>query len=529
MWISPDPVPPFDPPMIYTPKRFEAWIEKSRKDYDEEHFRLTGKPKYIKKGYLHFDHRYWLPGKVESLRKRLSDSGKVAETPFYPFVRWVMKTPRYKKNTKQKPNKAGVVKDRVLDLKERPIAFASHRDSLIYSFYAHGLTEEYERYIKEVRFDPCVLAYRSDIRLSNIDFAKEVFDEIGSRGPCTAIALDVTGFFDNLDHATLKANWKRVIRVDELPKDQYKIFRSLTKYSYVNRGTVLNALKLELRGRKGRVNRPQRLCGDDRLQELRALNVIVTHKEEKDGRPIGIPQGSPLSAILSNIYMIDYDQKMFELSKKRGFLYRRYCDDIMIVCNTEVAAELKQLAMDQIRALFLDINDSKAEVVSYDPVYRKNDVTELRGFDTRKLAAGIVQYRNLQYLGFEFDGVRTYIRSASMARYYRRMMARVGEVAKASVGNKSKGKRPWTKKLYERYTVHGSRNFPAYAFNALAAEYELSRRPRKGMDSPEIRKQMAKHVKHMQKALDEKVVLRKKKKAKREAVMARLNVVVTKP
>jgi RNA-directed DNA polymerase len=526
LWISPDPVPPFDSTMIYTEKRFEDWLAKNAANYRDKD-PVTKEPmprKFMKKGYLHFDNRIWLPDHIASFRKRLSDPERIAQTPFYPFVRWVMKTPRYKKNKDEKPNKRGVVKSRIMDLKKRPIAFAAHRDSLIYSFYAHGLTEEYERYISAEGFEACVLAYRSDLHLSNIDFAKEVFDEIGTRGPCTAIALDVTGFFDNLDHRVLKANWKRVIGVAELPKDQYKIFRSLTKYSYVNRGTVLRALKLELRGRKGSIDKPKRLCEDEKLQELRDQNIIVTNASVRDKNkdlPIGIPQGSPMSAILSNIYMIDYDQKMYELSKRRGFIYRRYCDDIMIVCNTEDAEELQKLAMEEIKALYLDINDTKADVVSFDPVFRKDGSVELRGFDTRMLAAGKEQYRNLQYLGFEFDGVRTYIRSASMARFYRRMMVRVGEVAKAAVGSNAKGKRPWTRKLYELYTVHGNRNFPAYAFNAAALEYLLAGKQRQGMDSPQIRKQMTKHVQHMQVALQEKLELRTKKRESREAAKAR--------
>ena len=254
-------------------------------------------------------------------------------------------------------------------------------------------------------------------------------------------------------------------------------------------------------------------------------NASVRNKN-KD-LPIGIPQGSPLSAILSNIYMIDYDRKMYELSKKRGFIYRRYCDDIMIVCNTEDAEELKMLAMDEIKALYLDINDTKADVVSFDPVFRKDGSVELRGYDALKLVIGKVQYRNLQYLGFEFDGVRTYIRSASMARFYRRMMARVGEVAKAAVGNRANGTRPWTKKLFDRYTVHGSKNFPAYAFNGVGEWYNLGGKIRTGLDSPQIRKQMAKHVVHMKTALAKKVELRIKMKAKRENAKARKKAALT--
>jgi hypothetical protein len=498
--------------MIYTPERFDAWAAKALRSYQSKE-PTAKKPK--KKSYLHFDRRIWLPDHLESIRSLVCDPDRVAKNPYYPFVRWVMKTPRYKRIKDTEGNEI-----RKLTLKERPIAFASHRDSLIYSFYAHALTEEYERYIKAQGFAESVLAYRSDLGFSNVDFAREVFRHIHERGPCSAIALDVTGFFDNLDHGILKDHWCQVIGQDQLPADQYKMFRSLTNYSYVNRSTVLRTLEHELRGRKKPMKRLDRICEDSQLQYLRDQNVIVTnqsvHKDRQ--RPIGIPQGSPLSATLSNIYMIAYDALMFKLSKEHNFLYRRYCDDILIVCDTKHKDDLLKLACDEIAKLGLHINKDKAEEVTF----KVNNKKELRGYDGLLLDEGIERYRNLQYLGFEFDGWRTYIRSASMAKFYRRMIARVGEVAKAAVGNNAKGKRPWTRKIYDRYTVHGSRNFPTYAFNAAAEEYQLAGKTWQRMNSPQIRKQMSKHVSHMQKALAGKLELRELKKAKREAAKAKV-------
>ena len=232
--------------MIYSDDRFEAWSKRALKAY------LTKDPKtkqptrkFLKKGYLHFDRRIWLPDHLDSIRSLVSDPDRVAKNPYYPFVRWVMKTPRYKK---VKDNEGKEI--RQLTLKERPIAFASHRDSLIYAFYAHALTEDYEQHIKAQGFAESVLAYRSDLGLSNVDFAREVFRHIHERGPCSAIALDVTGFFDNLDHGILKDHWCQVIGQSQLPADQYKMFRSLTKYSYVNRIPVYGSTFLMVKDGK---------------------------------------------------------------------------------------------------------------------------------------------------------------------------------------------------------------------------------------------------------------------------------------
>jgi len=76
---------------------------------------------------------------------------------------------------------------------------------------------------------------------------------------------------------------------------------------------------------------------------------------------IGIPQGSPMSAVLSNIYMIDFDKRLNQLAIQKGFLYKRYCDDILIVCAQEVSIEVKQVAYEAIEECKLIIQPEKEE------------------------------------------------------------------------------------------------------------------------------------------------------------------------
>jgi len=123
-----------------------------------------------------------------------------------------------------------------LETKIRPILFTSHFDTYIYGFYAHGLNNLYQAYIRKKGFQEVVLAYRNDIEgKCNIQFAKEAFDQVKNaflaNGKCSVIALDVKGYFDHIDHTTLKRMWCKMIGANQLPIDQYKIFRSLTKFS----------------------------------------------------------------------------------------------------------------------------------------------------------------------------------------------------------------------------------------------------------------------------------------------------------
>jgi RNA-directed DNA polymerase len=59
------------------------------------------------------------------------------------------------------------------------------------------------------------------------------------------------------------------------------------------------------------------------IKVARTLAALVT----KDG---GLPQGACTSPQLSNIYMRDFDAEMADFCAKRGLIYTRYADDIVI-------------------------------------------------------------------------------------------------------------------------------------------------------------------------------------------------------
>ena len=224
-----------------------------------------------------------------------------------------------------------------LETKIRPICFASHVDSLIFGFYSFALTRKYESFIKAKGFDECVLAYRSDLGKCNIQFAKEVFDHIKDRKGCVAIALDIKGYFDNIDHLKLKEAWSKILG-GCLPRDQFKLFETLTHYSYVNKKTLLRHFRINLKKQKAPKTLLDLIPG---MRNFEKFNILRRHKllvknskpSKETKRMAGIPQGSALSALLSNIFLIDFDKMMFEKSKQEGFFYRRYCDDIIIICD----------------------------------------------------------------------------------------------------------------------------------------------------------------------------------------------------
>ena len=75
----------------------------------------------------------------------------------------------------------------------------------------------------------------------------------------------------------------------------------------------------------------------------------------------GIPQGTPISALLSNVYLLDFDSVMFAFVRALGGLYLRYCDDIMIVVPTGLAEGVAERGVDQLGVLKLEAHPDKTE------------------------------------------------------------------------------------------------------------------------------------------------------------------------
>lgn len=362
----------------------------------------------------------------------------VATHSFYPLIKYSVTSQKISKSS------SGII----VSKKTRPIAYAAHMDSHIYSYYAQQLSALYETKLKEYAIEDCVLAFRS-LGTSNIEFAAMAFEEIRTRQSCCAVALDVSGFFDNLDHNIVKETWSLVLNKPRLPEDHHAIYKSLTKFSAVNKEKLYAEFSISSNGSKDGL---RRVCNASEFRNIvRAKGLIERNKQS-----FGIPQGTPISALISNIYMLDFDVAAKKIVGGMGGRYFRYCDDMLFIVPTEFKDSIAGIMRMEIRKIKLDLNTKK---------------TEIRVFKRKK---GVLQSdKPLQYLGFLFDGQRVLIRSASLARFSQRMKRGV-KLAKSTMKKRNKirvqngqsEKTLFKRKIYMRYSHLGHRNFIRYGFRA---------------------------------------------------------------
>jgi hypothetical protein len=446
----------------------------------------------------------------------VQNPNKIEQHSFLPFLHATLYQHKYKKVYDPFTDELQNNGDRKHTTKARDIYYATHLDANIYRYYAQILNEKYNSSLQARGLNRVVTAYRKIIDpkfkkgMSNIDFAEEIFNFIRKSDieDLVAVTFDIKSFFDNLDHKILKEVWKRVLKVSKIPNDHYKIFKNITQFSYINTEDIFNEFKNELivvspsgAITKKKVNKQKYLknnnviafCEKSQFKEkVRQKGLIKSNKYIKSENGItvrgrGIPQGSPISAVLANMYLFDFDLVINEEVKEVGGLYRRYSDDIVIVCDKSSHEYLKYLIQHNIRKLKLEIQDSKTQSFiftrNFDSQRTCNKLTDSGKLSNRK---------RFQYLGFEFDGQNTYLKSSSLAKFYRRMKKSIrrgafyteyskysqghGKVFRTRLYNRfsylgAKRKLKWQIKSrnpikYERVKVHDWGNYLSYAKKA---------------------------------------------------------------
>lgn len=200
--------------------------------------------KFKKKNYLHFDKRVDIM-KDERMQAKIQDPTWIASYAFLPSIHFKIV---HKKYVTLKNETGGKFKKK--DKKPREIYYAAHKDSLIYKYYGDLLNDAYNDNSSKNSINNITVAYRNNKRgKNNIDFAYEVFDFLLKQDQAIVIALDLKAFLIILTINHLRKKIKRVLNVEELPRDWYKIYKNITRHLYIEKSDIEEFL-LDKYGRK---------------------------------------------------------------------------------------------------------------------------------------------------------------------------------------------------------------------------------------------------------------------------------------
>jgi hypothetical protein len=442
-------------------------------------------PKWLKsKGYIHITAQISTSKRSNELIKKVKSHKYVSEYAFFPLIHATLDERRYKKISKEESIRAhsyweGAIHKK--SIKKRPLHYATHMDAIIFGYYAELIQNRYDQLLSQDKeLNESIIAYRrikidgEDSNKSTIHFANEVFNEIKERtsqkGQCAVLAFDIENFFPSLDHEILKKAWMQLFDYDRLPADHFNVFKASTQFCYILRDD-LRSESSRSGGRKRGFNEkelarirnkfgidsffesPKAFREKIRTGDLKIYKYPFWNKNKNC--PCGIPQGLPISATLANLYLLSFDIEIIQkIVTEFGGFYRRYSDDIVIICDVDKMTQVEATVNDAIGNSELIISQSKTEKFIFKPITYSRKGEQLRSFKLRK--GKEIIGAPLTYLGFEFNGKNVLIKSSNIAKFYRKMISSVkrkASRAKKQVRDKG-GENPvvFRRQLYKLYT-----------------------------------------------------------------------------
>ena len=190
--------------------------------------------------------------------------------------------------------------------KKRPLGIPAVKDRVIQQSLAQALSDIYEPHFSDYSY-----GFRKG--RSQHDAMNKVLEYL-NYGYEWVIDLDIEKYFDTVNHDKLVSILRERVKDDIT----LHLIRSILKSGIMEDG-------------------------------------LVSPSEE------GVPQGSPVSCVLSNIYLDKFDKEL----EARGLRFARFADDVNIFVKSEMSAErvMKSISSWLERKLFLKVSAAKTKVV----------------------------------------------------------------------------------------------------------------------------------------------------------------------
>jgi len=385
--------------------------------------------KYLIKSYKHLDSKK----SIDKVKEKIQNPQWIAKHGFYPLMHFEIKFKKYVTEYNKEKN----IKEKIVKKKVRKIFYASHMDSYIYKYYGEKLNNEYNLTVKDLGINEVATAYRNNLSgKSNIHFAKEVIDFIRIQQDAYIFVADFTNFFDTLDHKYLKEKIRYVLKEKTLPADYYNVFKNTTKFSYFVKDNIEAELKTKYTKRE--IKNSYKYFTEKEFRAFKYKNI------RRNSKNYGVPQGTGVSSVFSNIYMLDFDKSIYKYVKEQKGLYRRYCDDLIIVIPIDKNVQefdyrFHQKNIDDIKEQIPNLKIQPEKTGNY--FYTDSQIKDLNFKNTK-----------VDYLGFSFNGKEVRIREKSLFKYYMRTYRKIRICNRRS---KINGRKSYRRELYKNYSHLG--------------------------------------------------------------------------
>jgi Reverse transcriptase (RNA-dependent DNA polymerase). len=188
-----------------------------------------------------------------------------------------------------------------------------------------------------------------------------------------------------------------------------KVLKNIERYVYIEKSQLLNELNHQIVRRKGKTAYFKSI---ENFGQFIKRNKYLLKKNQKKV----FLKVTSISAVLANVYMIDFDKKVCALLKNLGGMYRRYSDDFIIVIPKEKVNRLefsnifKKIISLSSTLLHLDIEKEKTRRLSI----KYGIVKDLQ---KEKCSATT---SSLDYLGFIYQNNTVSFRGKTIYKFYYR-------------------------------------------------------------------------------------------------------------